>query len=134
MRRFLPALVGLAIGAGCGGLTPSASQSYVPGQGIVLLDWTIGGQPPSATACAGVDHLDLHVNIGSGGVIIEPIPCTLTRLRYDHLPDGPGTVDVNAYDATGCIVSAGSADIVIGDTVPAAPSPTVALPALRRCH
>ncbi len=137
MPRALPLLMTLALGAACTidpGPGPPPQQQVAQGPGILLVDWTIGGAAPTAAACSGVDHLDLELVAGLEDVVIHPIPCALTRLRYDHLPDGPGTLTIHAIDASDCEVASGSADLVIGDTLPAAPSPTVALPIPRPCH
>src|SRR4051812_19520790 len=72
-----------------------------PSNGRFLIDWTIGGLPASADACSGVDHLVLALYSDDGrDITIEPIPCSLTRMRYDQLPDGPGTLRLDGIDAS----------------------------------
>lgn len=145
--RWKMALVSFAFGVGCGSLHgpngqggQTGSYSGAPGTpaglgaGKIFIDWTVAGQPPSKAACAGVDHLDLRLSSAWGDVTISPIPCTLTRFRYDGLPDGPGTLSLDAHDASGCPVSSGSVDLTVGDTVPDAPSPTVSIGAPQPCH
>ncbi len=104
------------------------------GDGKLLIAWTIGGQPPTQAACAGVDHLVLALDNGYEQVEISPIPCLLTRFRYDGLPSGDATLSLTAYDASGCIAMAGSADGFLSATLPADPSPVLALDTLAACH
>jgi hypothetical protein len=54
-------------------------------------------------------------------VEISPVPCALTRFRYDQLPDGPGTVTLNAVDGHGRQVGSGTAQVYLTAAVPAAP-------------
>jgi hypothetical protein len=109
------------------------------GDGRILIDWTIGAQPPSATACAGVDHLVLLLAYDDGQQVqIAPVPCTLTRFRYDYLPVGGGAVQLVALDGpddnNACIISEGMARIDVSATLPAQPTPAVALGAVHVCR
>ena len=131
-------LVSLALSVGCGGrhasFTGMPGSDAALGTGKILIDWTLGGDPPSKAACAAIDHLDLNLASGWGEITISPVPCTLTRFRYDGLPDGPGTLTMNAYDPRGCAIARGSVDLTVGDTLPGAPSPTVAIGAVQPCN
>jgi hypothetical protein len=116
--------------AACGGGTgyrvgPIAGDGRYacPGQsGILSLAWTVSGSVPSTEACAGVDHLELTLAPDAcQGVLIEPIPCALDRFRYDHLPEGPATVQLQSVGGTRRI--GGSARVDLSPAVPAVPTP-----------
>src|SRR5689334_22268440 len=83
------------------------------GDGRVFVAWTLGGAAPSEAACAGVDHLELRLDYGTGGedVRVAPIPCSLDRFRYDALPVGTATLTLRAVDANGCALAEGTAAI-----------------------
>jgi hypothetical protein len=113
--------------------TGSGTQGPL-GDGRLLIAWTIGGQPASATACAGIDHLTLALFADTyGEVDIEPVPCSLTKFRYDALPEGSGVVRLDAIDASGCYVGSGASYITVSPTLPASPDPTVAISAPGPC-
>lgn len=105
------------------------------GDGKMWIDWTIDGASPSAAACANVDHLVVDIQYRDGtGVEIEPVTCSLTRLRYDSLPSGPADITLTAVGAGGCHIADATAAITLSPTLPAAPAPTIALPALPACR
>jgi hypothetical protein len=137
------AAAALAIGLGaCGDLTgpggapPSAGPSAPIGDAKVLIDWTLGGAAPSAAGCAAVDHLQLVLVSDVDQVGIAPIPCTLTRFRYDNLPGGANTVQLFALDAAGCqLAQSPPVSVTLSATLPATPT-RLALPAIHAgpCH
>jgi hypothetical protein len=107
------AVLGMVVMVGCSGGE----------NGIVLLSWTVRGAPASDVSCRGVDHLALEVwpELGSG-FVIEPIPCMLGRLRYDHLPEGPARVRLDGVDASGNVVVSGVASFDLRPDPNAAPA------------
>ena len=144
MRRFrLAGLCLVPLLWGCFGVDPSsppsggqgpAVASGPQGDGKLFIQWTLGGQPPSDTSCAGVDQLRLSLVYVNDSVTIEPIPCTLNRFRYDGLPAGVATLQLDALDAQGCRVARGIAPDTLTPTLPDTPQPTVALSAVRACR
>ena len=134
MRRIALILSAVATLAGCGfDSGPDVQHPGTQGAGRILINWTIGGQPPSTTSCAGIDHLRLRVETYSDAVIISPVPCTNDRVRFDNLPEGTGIVRLTAVDANDCAVARGEAPITVTTTLPASPSPTVAISAVQPC-
>src|SRR5579871_3329665 len=122
MTRWMLALP-LILVAGCWSDGPTQSQvdpnsQQTFGDAKLLIDWTIGGQAPSTTLCATVDHLALYLDNGTQQVEISPIPCNLTRFRYDGMPDGAAQIELDAFDANNCRVSAGSAQDDLTSTLP----------------
>src|SRR5579883_1415903 len=134
-RGLFATVLAAASSGGCWGGTstgdgaqPQAQSNGAPvaGDGKLFIDWTLGGAPPSTASCARVDHLQLTLAYSDGsGVDIAPIPCTLTRFRYDNLPEGDATVEIDALDGSGCPVATGQAALHLAPTIPAAPSPTI---------
>jgi hypothetical protein len=77
-------------------------------KGIVLVSWTVRGAPASDAACQGISHLTLEIAPEvENGVVIEPIPCALGKLRYDHLPQGLAAVRLDGVDATDQVIVTG---------------------------
>ena len=114
-------------------LQPNPMSTGPSGSGIILIDWTIHGTTPTAMSCTGVDHIELGLTYDDGSSVgIAPIPCTLTRLRYDHLPTGGGTLVLRAVDAGGCDLSVGQSSIDVTPALPSTPV-TVALPPISSC-
>jgi hypothetical protein len=112
--------------AACGEPTLHSSgfnHCNVPQDGILLLQWTVHGAPPSATSCAGIDHLVLDFETEScGSGTIEPVPCTLTKFRYDDLPEGQAAITLTAVDAQGNPVARGSTQFDLEPNASAAPA------------
>ena len=96
-----------------------------PIDGIALATWTLRGQPASAASCAGIDHLALTIfsNQCSGAATIEPIPCAAGRIRYDNLPRGPGTLELDALDARGVTIASGMAPFDLEPNPNVTPAP-----------
>ena len=103
------------------------------GDGRIFIDWTVGGQPPDALRCAGIDHLSLKLDYRGTGVRVEPIPCDLDRFRYDGLPTGSAQLTLTAFTASGCATSSGTAAVVVTATLPATPTPRVPIDAPHAC-
>src|SRR6516164_2513839 len=80
---------------------PSSDGQGNYGNGKLFMSWTIGGQAPSVSACTGIDHLTLTLDDNYQTATVDPIPCTLTRFRYDGLFEGPSTVRLDAIDTAG---------------------------------
>jgi hypothetical protein len=141
LARLVAPLVALAF-AGCfggdgsfGSSPPPPSGGGLNGSGKLLIAWTVGGAAPAAPSCAGIDHLVLDLDYGpAGSAEISPIPCDLTRFRYDTLPEGAVTLQLSAVDPRGCQVAVGSADDQISATLPSQPNPVIAVPAPVACH
>src|SRR5437870_9382918 len=116
--------------AGCGGATMAFGDPMLTRrgsgcsatEGIVLLGWTLRSAAPSAASCQGIDHLSVDIDAGGCGATIAPVPCTLDRWRYDHLPEGSIIATVNALDASGRTVASGSAQLTLTTSVPSSPS------------
>jgi hypothetical protein len=136
-NRMLVGLM-LLLGASCGGdladfrSTPGGPARY--GEGKLFISWTLGGQAPSESVCAGVARLDLRVESSYGRVTISPIPCTLDRFRFDGLPAGASNLILDAYDSAGCRVATGRASATLSATLPENPAPTLAVSAVKACH
>ena len=92
--------------------------------GIILLDWTVDGQAPSMTSCAGIAKMSLFLdNQFCGEVEIDPVPCALDKFRYDTLPEGPAEVLLQGFDSRGVIKVQGTAMVTLTATLPAKPTP-----------
>ena len=91
--------------------------------GILLIDWTVRGQAASTASCAGVANITLYLDSQQcGQVSIEPIECAMDKLRYDHLPEGPGEVLLQGSNVRGAPVVSGSAMVNLTATLPAQPT------------
>ena len=118
-------LVGLSLLAGCS-FGPHGDNGHQPqcfGDGVLFISWTLHGQPPSATSCSGIDHLEVDIGLSCDSVAIAPVDCQLTRFRYDGFPEGAARVGVSALDATGTLLASGIADVELAGTPPATPVP-----------
>ncbi|MSP63070.1 MAG: hypothetical protein EXR72_22580 [Myxococcales bacterium] len=141
MRRFLLVPLAFLLDPGCFGgdgptqyrVDPGAGSGQL-GAGKIFIQWTLAGQPPSPAACTGVDHLDVRLETSTAQVTISPVPCTLTRFRFDGMPEGPGNLLITGFDASGCRVTSGAARLTVVTTQPTDPSPTVALSAITLCR
>lgn len=127
-QRWLAALAFLSLGGlglgGCG------AGSYGQGQnsGTILIAWTLNGQPASQTACSRVDHVDMTFQDSAGGLLtVSPIPCTLTRFRYEKLSVGNAALRIRAFGdgAENCELGEGIVRLQVSDTPPDSPSPVV---------
>jgi hypothetical protein len=116
----------LALLAGCDSgnvlLARHHGTCNTPGDGVLLLAWTIRGAAPSTASCAGIDHLTVDVENAQCGVTIEPVPCGLDRWRYDNLYEGPVTVVVSALNSNGLTVASGSTAVDLTSSVPGSPA------------
>jgi hypothetical protein len=121
VRSLAIALV--CVGCSTGG--PVEHSGFIPpecGQnGVVSLAITIRGQAPSPTTCAGLDHLVVTLH-GCYDVDISPVPC-IDKFRYDHLPEGAVTVEVDGFDANGFTRVSGIVDDDLATTPPDTPTP-----------
>jgi hypothetical protein len=91
--------------------------------GIILLAWTIRGSAPSSASCSSADHITLTLATdGCGTVEIDPIPCTLDKFRYDHLPQGNAIVSLAAVDARDVALFSGSAPVDLSPQLPSTPT------------
>jgi hypothetical protein len=120
MRRGLAAvrLAVCLLAAGCGSkVTPDGACGS--SQGIVSLSWSIDGQAPGM-GCRDVVNLTLELDYGCGSILIEPVPCALDHVRYDHLPEGTATVSLTGSSASGRI--SGSGTVEVTGAVPASPT------------
>jgi hypothetical protein len=97
------------------------------GSARLLINWTINGAAPSETACKGIDHLELLVDDGARGVTISPVPCALTRFRFDNMPEGQVLLRLDALDGAKCVVASGSAAAELSEQLPPSPAPTIKL-------
>src|SRR5256885_2361634 len=95
--------------------------------GKIFIQWTLGGAAPTATSCTGIDQIELSLFYPQGRVTIAPIPCTIGRFRYDALPTGDADLRLDGLDARGCRIARGDAQVTLSETLPASPSPTVAI-------
>jgi hypothetical protein len=126
MRAVL--LIASLVAIGCG---PGSSGSHQPiytcihgNSGIILLDWTIKGQPPSTMSCSGLTKITLDLRTDDcGEVEIDPIPCTLDKFLYEELPEGGGEVILYGIASDGSVKASGMARVTLGTTQPAAPTP-----------
>ena len=140
-RRVFTIALPLAVTLACGCSSPDGGDMPQAGAGPheqtsgnvagtggkIFVEWTLGGAAPSAASCTGVDHIELALLYAQGYVTIAPIPCTLTRFRYDALPEGDADLRLDAVDTQGCLLQRGDAPVTLTETVPATPSPTVAM-------
>ena len=145
MRQIQTLLVALGVAligaAGCGPdvggpdqLVDGTMHSGPNGSGKILLAWTVGGNAPSMDACTGVDHLVLRLDNDRGAVVeIEPIPCTLTRFRYDNLPVGNSVIRMVGVDVRNCEVTSGATSLRVTDVLPTSPN-ALSLAAPRACR
>jgi hypothetical protein len=143
-RSTLLALCALAgsLAAGCGSGPPPPERTVVDpampdatqGTGKIFVDWTLAGRAPSDASCTGIDHLTLLLTYDTRQVEIAPIPCTLTRFRYDTLPEGLATIEIDGLDTSGCTTTAGVTDIDVTNTLPPMPQPTISLDAPIACR
>ena len=120
-HRLLVAVVTLA-GCGLPGPTSSTRRCRAPSDGIVSLSWTINAAPPDTISCAGIDQLEMRLDVAGCEAHIAPVPCAIDKWRYDGLPEGSGSVELVAYDAGGRSLGSGRALIEVGPTLPAAPT------------
>jgi hypothetical protein len=125
-------LGGLGSG-GCG------AGSYYPEQrsGKIVIAWTVNGLPASTDACAGVDHMDMTFQDSSGAQLtVSPIPCTLTRFRYENLPLGNAALRIRAYRGSGdsCPLGEGIVRLRVTETPPETPSPVVPVQIYGNCQ
>lgn len=130
---------GCGFGDGFGGSGDSDEGTHYSGPtggGKLLIAWTLDGAPPSDATCAAIDHLVLGLDYDDGSrVAISPIPCSLTRFRYDGLPAGHATLSLGAYDSTErCLLAQARAPLTLSTILPDAPAPVLALPAPRVCR
>ncbi len=119
-------IVGLSLLAGCsfGPHGDGGHPQQCSGDGVLLIAWTLHGQAPSTTACSGIDHLEVDISpLDCGAFAIAPVPCELTRFRYDGFPDGAARVGVSALDANGNLIASGIVDVELSGSVPATPAP-----------
>lgn len=107
---------------GCGG--GGGNHGCPPGHGIVLLSWTVRGQPAGADSCKAIDHLLLQLQTSCGTVEIEPIPCIQgAHWEYDNLPEGDAGAVLQALDARAAVTLIGSAVTHLSVVKPSAPTP-----------
>jgi hypothetical protein len=131
------ALGGCGFGDGSGGTYDDGTTHYTgpAGGAKLLIAWTLDGAEPSATACAGIDHLVLGLSYAGESVAISPIPCDLTRFRYDGLPEGHAVLSLGAYDRDERCLLANASDIaILSAALPDEPAPVLSLPAARPCR
>lgn len=126
-------------GPGDPGSDPSADDAGgTTGKGRILIAWTIGGKPASADTCGGsptIDHLELRLDTSWGdSVTIAPIPCALDRFRYDNLPSGDLAFRLSAVDKNRCELARARGSARVSETLPADPSPVLALPSPAACR
>ena len=121
--RLTIVLLGIGgIGAGCG---DDGSSGAHCGPGILLLSWTIKGQPPTADqGCRGVDTLGVELHSDCSVVTVDPIPCINgARWEYDQLPGGENFVILSALDSKQNVLAQGTVMTTLDATVPAMPVP-----------
>jgi hypothetical protein len=135
---FAPLVAVFALGGcfdfGGPGSQPPPGGGGGDGTAKLLIAWTVGGQPPAAASCTGVDHLVLDLDYAGGSVEIAPIPCDLTRFRYDRLPEGDATLRLTALDPGGCEVALGTGEAVLSSTLPTDPDPVIAISTPAACR
>lgn len=122
MRALGLAILLLVAGCGSGG-NGNGGQSQCP-DSIVLLSWTIKGQPPTADqGCRGVSSLAVELRSDCNDVSIEPIPCINgARWQYNELPGGSNFVILDALDNNQRVIGEGTAMITLDANVPATPT------------
>jgi hypothetical protein len=54
--------------------------------------------------------------------MIEPVPCDVSKWRYDGLPRGPAQIIVTALDAGGNALLQGGVNALLEPSVPPTPS------------
>jgi hypothetical protein len=113
--------------AACGGSNQTAAVAgcSTVEDAILSITWSFAdssdGGMPNAIACQHIDHVEVSLSTGCGSLTIAPVPCTLDKFRYDHLPEGPATVGVRAIDDFGHPAGMGSAPVDLGRTPPPVP-------------
>lgn len=113
------ALFAVSALSACQGFNGHAA-SQCDQSGVLFINWTFAGKPPSAATCAGVDHLTVDISPDDyrcNGLSISPVICDLTRFRYDNVPAGIAHVDLTSYDNNGVPMSQGSTPTLL-DTSP----------------
>ena len=68
----------------------------------VTIHWTIGGQPPTAASCTGIDHLDVgyeSTSIPADSVLFSPVLCVEGAFPNDKWPIRYDIADVEAQAA-----------------------------------
>jgi hypothetical protein len=70
----------------------------------VVIHWTISGQPPNTTTCAGIAQLDVGYLVSQNpneGDIFSPVSCTEAAFPNDKWPIRFDTASVQADSANG---------------------------------
>lgn len=124
-------------GLGLGGCGAGSLDNQNERAGKILIAWTLNGVPASTDACNGVDHVDMTFQDSYGSLLtVSPIPCTLTRFRYENLPLGNAALRIRAYRGGGenCPLGEGIVRLRVSDTPPDAPSPVVPVQIYSNCQ
>ncbi len=89
--------------------------------GVISIRWTIDGAAPSAMSCSGIARLQLRVTSSCNDGVISPIPCDLSKLRFDQQPEGDLSLLLEAIGPSEELIASGSASYYARSTVPSAP-------------
>ena len=90
-------------------------------EGVVSIRWTIDGVEPSATSCSGIARLQLRVTSSCNDGVISPIPCDLSKVRFDAQPEGDLSLLLEAIGPSEELVASGSASYYARSTAPSTP-------------
>ncbi len=94
-----------------------------PQDGVLSIQWTIDGQSPTDALCANVARLQLTVSGACGGYgMISPIPCNLTKVRFDRQPHGSLDLLLEAIGPSEQLLASGTATVQATSQPPSAPS------------
>jgi hypothetical protein len=78
----------------------------------VVLEWTVGGAPPTEESCAPATDLETIFYDGEEeATSYAPIPCPLGRSTYDKMPPRIDRIELYAYDDDGAVLDSGSAAV-----------------------
>ena len=84
----------------CGDICSRAEECWPPDQiHAVTIHWTIGGQAPIATTCAGITSLDVDYDDSQSGrrVGFSPVACNEGQFPIDKWPVHFDTAMVTAH-------------------------------------
>lgn len=98
----------------CSNVGECASSTY-----RLRVAWTLrGATADQPGACTGIGELEIVVSDPSVGQdwSVRPVPCSIGSFLFDKMPAGYGSATVNAYGASGELLTSagGSTDPSVG--------------------